>query len=284
MGQRAEYVTAEVGPDLRGLVDSVHCYDLSGFAPGEHLGLPSPAVTFIIALDDGVEMRRMPRADRAPGRFRALVGGLHDGPVVIGHDGAQAGIQLGLSAGATRALLGVPAAAVAGEVVELADLWGPVAARALVEQVGEAPDWPTRTAAIATTFRRRLALNPLADDAHRSDATLDASWAMLTGPALHPVADVAAQVGWSRRNLTDRVTREFGVSPVVARAMARFDRARALVASTTGPLAAVAACAGYADQSHMVREWRRFTGLSPTGWLTREDFPSVQAGTVAADR
>jgi AraC-like DNA-binding protein len=42
-------------------------------------------------------------------------------------------------------------------------------------------------------------------------------------------------------------------------------------------LAAVAAECGYADQSHLAREFRRFAGTSPSGWIA-EEFPNIQAG------
>jgi AraC-like DNA-binding protein len=57
--------------------------------------------------------------------------------------------------------------------------------------------------------------------------------------------------------------------------VARFDRARRALAArvaTGGPpdLAALAAVSGYADQAHLTREWRDFTGLPPSRWLAAE--------------
>ena len=57
--------------------------------------------------------------------------------------------------------------------------------------------------------------------------------------------------------------------------MARFDRARRAlatrVASGGAPdLAALAVAGGFADQPHLTREWRAFTGLPPTRWLAAE--------------
>jgi len=34
--------------------------------------------------------------------------------------------------------------------------------------------------------------------------------------------------------------------------------------------------AGYFDQAHLVRDWRRFTGLAPTAWIAHE-FRNFQA-------
>jgi AraC-like DNA-binding protein len=41
-------------------------------------------------------------------------------------------------------------------------------------------------------------------------------------------------------------------------------------------LAELAASNGYADQAHLAREFREFTGLSPSQWLA-DEFPIVQA-------
>ncbi len=54
-------------------------------------------------------------------------------------------------------------------------------------------------------------------------------------------------------------------------------------AATAGvPLAQVAARAGYYDQSHLVRDFHEFAGLSPSAWLAAErgsqEFPNLQVG------
>ena len=48
--------------------------------------------------------------------------GLHAGPAAIHHDGTQRGVQLGLTTAGARALLGVPAGELAGELLELEDV------------------------------------------------------------------------------------------------------------------------------------------------------------------
>ena len=42
-------------------------------------------------------------------------------------------------------------------------------------------------------------------------------------------------------------------------------------------LARLAAECGFADQSHLDREFRAFAGTSPSGWIA-EEFPNIQAG------
>ena len=55
--------------------------------------------------------------------------------------------------------------------------------------------------------------------------------------------------------------------------LGRFQASRALLGRV--PLAEVAQRCGYADQSHLTREWGEFAGCPPTTWL-REEFPFLQ--------
>ena len=75
---------------------------------------------------------------------------------------------------------------------------------------------------------------------------------------------------------------EFGLTPgaEVAARVLRFDRAGRLL--ERGDAAQVEAYRGYADQSHLVREFHAFTGLSPSGWLAG-DVGNVQV-TAPDDR
>jgi AraC-like DNA-binding protein len=55
-----------------------------------------------------------------------------------------------------------------------------------------------------------------------------------------------------------------GVAPAMLSRLARFQRALRFRAAGL-EWAAVAADAGFADQSHLIRDFRRFAGCSPTG-------------------
>ena len=87
------------------------------------------------------------------------------------------------------------------------------------------------------------------------------------------VEQVAEDVGFSRRRLSDVVRAECGLTPKTYQRVARFERARRLLGRR--PLAEVSARCGYADQAHLTREWTSLAGCTPTAWL-REEFPFVQ--------
>ena len=80
---------------------------------------------------------------------------------------------------------------------------------------------------------------------------------------------------------------ECGVAPKEYQRIARFERSRSVLvhnaARGRADLAGVAAVAGYADQSHLTREWTAMAGCTPTTWL-REEFPFLQDGGGADER
>jgi AraC family transcriptional regulator len=81
------------------------------------------------------------------------------------------------------------------------------------------------------------------------------------------VRDVAGMVGVHPVALARRYRRHFGQTPGGAIRQMRADRASALVARGSD-LAGIAADAGYADQSHMTREFVAVYGLTPGQYRT----------------
>jgi AraC-like DNA-binding protein len=77
-----------------------------------------------------------------------------------------------------------------------------------------------------------------------------------------PVAAVARALGISERQLERRVLARVGVTPKRFASLRRFEHAAAL-ARTRPSLTSVALEAGYYDQSHFIREFRRFAGMTP---------------------
>ena len=87
------------------------------------------------------------------------------------------------------------------------------------------------------------------------------------------VAEVAEEVGFSRRRLSTLVKQETGLGPKEYQRVARFEASRAALGRR--PLADVAAECGYADQAHLARDWSKLAGCPPSTWL-REEFPFLQ--------
>lgn len=265
-------MTTPTAAALAPYVTSVVAYDVDLGAPGVHRGLPSPALTLVLALDDPLDVGW---AGDDGGRRRewSVVSGLHARPAAVRHDGRQRGVQLALSTSGARALLGAPAGALGGAIERLDDV--APALRDLPERVAGCTD----PAAAADVVVDRLA-GVLAAAGHpdlTSPAVRRATAALAAG---RPAAEVARELGCSRRRLHALVRAETGLSPTAFRRVARFDRARSLLVRAARArgrvrLADVAARAGYADQAHLSREFVELGGCTPTTWL-REEFPFVQ--------
>lgn len=264
-----EAVIATPAPPLRSVIRQYRGYRTTG-SPAVHRGLPSGALTFIISLDDPVDITGMPAGLQAPGRFQALVGGLHATPAYIRQQGFQHGLSLELTPFGARSLLGVPAGELANAVVHLDDLAGP-AARGLVDRLGSAAGWRESFAILDEVLVGWLKARP------GPAPEIARAWQMLASTAgAVEVSNLAAEVGYSRRHLTELFRRELGLTPKTAARVLRFERSRRLIASPERPgLAQVAAAAGYYDQAHMAREWSEIAGCSPTTWMA-EELPSVQ--------
>lgn len=250
-------------PCLQSFVEPYVGYDITGSAPGTHRGLPSGTLTFIVAIDE--PLRQYDEECEQTEQFDVLLAGLHLHPTLIPHSGAMRGIQIGFSPFAPRALFGLPAVEFAHRSYSLRDIVPPVAVE-LHERVNAASDWPSRFDAIDDVLSRTL------KEHAAPKPELAESWRRIaTSHGGLPVSLIADSVGWSRRYLQAQFQSEFGIGPKDAARMQRFDRARKMIALGPQSIAEVATACGYADQSHLNREFRRFAGLSPTQWLQSDE-------------
>lgn len=77
------------------------------------------------------------------------------------------------------------------------------------------------------------------------------------------ISETASRHGIGVRQLERRFARNFGLSPKEWLRVKRFEGSLVKLAGDKASLANVAAHAGYADQSHMTRDFRRAAGLTP---------------------
>lgn len=254
-------------------------YRLTGFAPGEHKGLPSRHLTFIVQFDAPLQLVMDPGGRAEVQQFDALLSGLHTRPAVIRHDGTQHGVQLHLTPAGARALFGFPAGEVAADAVALEDAWG-ATGRELVDRLATVTTWPERFAVLDSVLLRAAAGRAEVPSAARPETT--EAWRQLVATdGRIDVRSLADQVGWSRRHLTGQFTAEFGFGPKEMARVLRFERSKQLFTRPGhATLATIAAECGYADQAHMAREWRGFAGASPTRWLAGEQLPVEHADAL----
>ena len=154
---------------------------------------------------------------------------------------------------------GLPLSELTDRILSLDQLWGPTGAD-LPEEL-DAMSEAARIDRLESELIRRLGRRR--EPGTRIDVPGLAAWARRTRGGLS-VERLAETAGVSRQRLT-RVFHELvGVSPKMYCRLARFHSALGFAAAGgRAAWAALAAELGYADQSHMIAEFREFSSLTP---------------------
>ena len=134
---------------------------------------------------------------------------------------AQRGIQLEVHPFAARALFGVPASELTGEVLELGDLVR--GSREVRERLAEPVDAAAAVELVGGWLDRRLRDRP----PPAMPAELGRAWQLIVGSGGQcRIGEVAREVGWSRRHLTTRLRAETGLGAKDLARVSRFQRSR----------------------------------------------------------
>jgi AraC-like DNA-binding protein len=211
-------------------------------------------------------------ADSAP-RPPAFVMGARGTATVLDGACAPTYLELLLTPLGAYTLLGLPMDELSGRIVDLADVLGPDGRR-LGERLRETPTWGRRFALLDQFLLRRL------DHGPRPAPEVGRAWQRLVATGgTAPIGRLAAEVGWSHKHLIARFRQQVGLAPKTAARLVRFNRVLRQVGSG-GRLdwGLLAAEVGYADQAHLVREFRQFTGTTPTRFQAQTARPGRGRG------
>jgi len=207
---------------------------------------PAGEITLIDSFGDGF------RAQSS-----SFVAGMHDRPTRTAHDGRQLGVQIRLDPLAAFALFGVPMHELGNRVVELSELLGADAQR-WAERLLDISGGQDRFALLDGLLAERMLAGPAP-----SPEVVGAWRTMRRAGGAVRVVDLAEGVGCSHRHLVARFREQVGTTPKTAAQVLRYERAARLLAGGDLAPAQVAAGCGYADQSHLTREFSRFAGTTP---------------------
>lgn len=162
--------------------------------------------------------------------------------------------------GASEFLKGLPAHELGDGHVALDELWGP-SARELRERACEATSASDRF----KLLERALMAQKLPSGRQRR--RVDAAVSALNRPEVS-VRQLAEQLGISHKQLIEVFRAQVGTTPKSFQRLLRFQRALALVRTAPEPdWARLAHAAGYFDQSHLIRDFSVFSGLTPREYL-----------------
>lgn len=251
--------------------------------PALHRGLPSPGLTLVLTFDEPVVSGPSPQQAFGPQADSAdvVLGGLHTRPVYLAQPVVQTGVQLAVRPLAAPMLFGVPAAELREHTVHAQDVLG-AQVELLRERLGELPTWEARFSALGDYLRHRLATAAprLVPRAEVGEAWKWLAWHRGNGS----MAALARHVHLSERQLSTLFRAELGLSPKAVARLMRFEHARQHIGHRVRQglpleLAATAHHCGYADHSHLVRDFRQYAGASPSRWVV-EEFRNIQAGAA----
>ena len=181
------------------------------------------------------------------------------GPMRIATTGRVETLGVRFRPGGAYPFFPMPLALLTDGAAASAEVWGPEGRRveAAVRHAGNGRE---ERRILEDFLLRRLAAsqtNPQIDGAVRM---------LLSRRGNARVAELAREVAWSPRQLEREFLRHVGLSPKFLARILRFQNVlRCRGRRPEWPWADLAAHAGYADQAHMVREFREFAGRTPTG-------------------
>jgi AraC-like DNA-binding protein len=265
---------ARPGPPLSGFVECFwHCEGPPPGHPAERI-LPQLAPQLLINLgDDTISAYEDDPARRRVVRGPA-VGGVHVEPFVIAT--AQQATTMGVAflPGRAGPLLGVPLGELQGRHEPLEALWGPREASRLRDRLHEAGTPGARFALLERALLGRLLRHDR--PAGPSPAVALALEELGRVPRGRPIAELADRAVVSHRHLIRLFRDEVGLAPKQFARLRRFQAVLARVGrGRPVDWAAVALACGYADQSHLIRDFRAFAGLGPTAYhALRGDEPN----------
>ncbi len=238
-------------------VDELQGYRESGGRAIVRTELPSCIVPFIIIFGAGFSLEDETNSRPLRNSFTA---GLAGEPVRIGSSGEALCMQANLTPLGAMRLFGPVLAELTGRIVDIADIDG-LAEERLEDRLSDLDDWPPRLALLEKWLARRLLEQ--GEDDRRLHFALDA----LGGSRPVRVAALADHLGMSRKHLHGLFKSRVGLSPSAYLRLARFSRAASDLGAGNDCLAETALKHGYADQAHFTREFRAFSGMTPTRFI-----------------
>ena len=199
------------------------------------------------------------RDDAAVAQSRLLFAGQISRPLLL-RPGARAGvIGIRFQAAAARALLGMSMLENTDTRLDLTQAWGRDG-ESLLDEVHSAVGIGERVSAVERFLIRRF----------KKSATLPDRAVTHSVDILHAAAgritidDLAARCGLSARQLERRFLDEVGIPPRLLASIFRFRRVFDLLEQPQpGRWIGAALSAGYFDQAHMIRDFKRFAGQQP---------------------
>ena len=216
-------------------------------------------------------------ATRATHYRGGAVSGAHDRFAVRGLAGTSSAIGVHFKPGGAAPFLAAAPAELHNRTVPLDAVWGPLAGE-LRERLLGADSTARQFQLIEDMLIARLQASQPADAMVRQ-----ALRALAQDPSAARIADVQRASGCSPQRFIRRFEAAAGITP---KRLARVLRFNALLAQIVrvGPRdwAALAADGGYFDQSHLIHEFKRLAGITPSAYQPAQPGQATHVPVLAA--
>ena len=248
-------------PLLRGLV-ATNYHGFEELAAGPVRRREGPGSSVVLILSFGEEWL----IDGE--RLTSFAAGLRRHQVTTEHAGHSFGMHVNLAPPAARMLFRMPLHELAERAVPLEDVLGDPS---LAERLHAADSWPTRFRLLDAVLEKWFA------DAQGPSAEIVWAWGQLAASGGRiPVNALCSELGWSRKRIAARFREEVGLPPKTVARLLRFERARSLAERSRRPdWARLALDCGYYDQSHLINDFRSFTGRTPETFFQDATAPAA---------
>ena len=228
--------------------------------------LPTGTFELVINLRQNELSFHDPGPDGSQSRFSgAIISGAHGCGLMPRNPDQIFLIGAHFKPGGAFPFLGLPAGEVADTHADLAAVWGS-SADPLRESLCDA-----KTSEGRFNILERFLLQRLRHDVEQHYAVQAALEIFMKHAAETKISEAAKYVGLSQRRFIQAFKTEVGLTPKLFSRIQRFQRARIFIQRGPSPdWPGLALDLGYFDQSHLIREFVEFSGLSPTDYLNHQ--------------
>jgi AraC-like DNA-binding protein len=251
-------------PPLSKFVDNFWLYEGHEAEQKIERILPTGTLELVINLRQNELRFYDPERPENCSRFSgAIVSGAHGRGITP--DAEEAIIGVHFKPGGAFPFLGLPAGDLTDTHVDLESIWGLSAGR-LRERLCEATTSAERFQLLADALMTRLR-----HGVEQHYAVSTALEMFGKNQARPTVREAAKYLGLSQRRFIQVFKAEVGITPKLFSRIQRFQQTRTFIQQNPSPnWVALALDLGYFDQSHLIREFLEFSGLSPTAYLNRQ--------------
>jgi AraC-like DNA-binding protein len=266
--KRVQLTRYPVGPALAGLVDRFWAVEWD-LPPGtEHTQqvLTHPAANFSIGHADARSGEG--RAGQLEARLNGVARSLST-RTLAGQGWAVAAMT---TPGGLGAFVTEPASAFSDRVIPLGQVLGTGEAD-LIEETSAQPDQEARAKVLARALENQVA-GAVPQRVRTARQVAEIAGLAETDRSLRQLGDICAVTGLGPRKLQRMFLEYAGVPPTwVLRRYRLLDAAEAVRAGQPMSWAELAADLGYADQAHLIRDFRAATGQTPAAYAESQSAP-----------